>query len=38
MRDGVDFKFIIVDPKLPDDAMQKIAEHDERGQMASAKP
>jgi hypothetical protein len=35
MRDGVDFKFIIVDPALPDDAMQKIAEHDERINMTT---
>lgn len=37
VRDGVDFKFVIVDPKLPDDAMQKIAEHDERVQMSVSK-
>jgi hypothetical protein len=38
MRDGVDFKFIIVSPDLSNDAMQAIAEHDERGPMANAQP
>lgn len=37
MRDGVDFKFIIVDPQLPNDAMAQIAEHDERSQMMNPK-
>jgi len=37
MRDGVDFKFIIVDPNLSDDQIQQIAEHDERKQMQDAK-
>lgn len=34
--DGMDFKFVIVDPALPDDAMQQIADHDERPQMQTA--
>jgi hypothetical protein len=37
IEDGVDFRFVIVDPELPDAAMQQIAEHDERGEMRNAK-
>jgi hypothetical protein len=36
MKQGVDYKFLIVDPKLSDDAMEMIAEHDERRSMNKA--